>query len=232
MHYKYIIIEDLPKVAENLKHIVTTYENYYFKGLALNLEQALELITKQKPDLIFLDIELGSESGFNLFPLLKIQKLPIPFTIVTSRVINYAIDSIKIDAIDFVDKPFTVTKIETALKRFEEKYKQNNKQIVLKNRDGKQFIDTDKVYFIQAQGASSCIYTIDNIEYKFSKDLKEILEILPSNFERIHKSYIINNDYKCSLKSQTIHLKKLSLINPLKAITIVWNSGIKVSDKF
>lgn len=232
MKYKYIIVEDLPNVAENLKFNLSKFENYQCKGLAININQAEELILKYNPELIFLDIELGIESGFELIPRLTKSLQTLPFIIVTSIVTQYAIDSYKIDAIDFINKPYTYQKLKTALEMFELKHFQNNDTLIISNSNGKNFIKLEDIYFIQAHGSYTFIYTIHNQELKFSKDLKEIQEMLPAFFIRIHKSYVVNKTKLKSIKNQTAHLLPLDIENPLDVIKIVLNTGIKISENY
>lgn len=232
MKYKYIIIEDNTKTAENLKYILSDYPNYVYKGLAMNIKKGLELIATKQPDIMFLDIKLGTEIGFDIIKLLLESKSKIPFVIVNSTEKEYAIQSFKIDAIDFIDKPYTFSKVETALLRFEKKYAENNKIIELSNAKGKHYINKDDIYFLEAKGAYTYIYTITNLEYKFSKDLKQFIDLLPSNFVRVQKSYIININHQNIVKNQILHLKNYQIKNPLEPIKYVVNNGIKTSTKF
>lgn len=231
--YKYIIVEDLPHIAEDLHFFVDKFPSYDYKGLALNLSEAIQLIKKNKPHLVFLDIELNHESGFDLIKLIEQHNLHVPCIIVNSIVKDYAINSFDIDAIYFIDKPYTTTKIEMALTKFEKKYLEKNETLIIRNQDGEQFIKYADMYFIEGKGSGSYIYTVNNEEYKFAnKNLKEMIEMLPSYFTRIQKSYIINNNYRAIGDSQKMYLKKLPINSPLTPIKNAWSLGINLSDKY
>lgn len=230
--YKYVIVEDHPSVADDLKFFVDKFPNYDYKGLALNLSDAIRLIKKQKPHLVFLDIELNQESGFDLITLVEENNINVPCVIVNSRIKDYAIISFKIEAIDFVAKPYTTNSIQTALELFEKRYLEKNDTLIIKNKDGEQYIKFADIYFIEGKGSYSYIYTVNNKEFKFSKDLKYIVELLPSNFKRIQKSYIINNNYKRVGNSQKIYLRELPINAPLTPIKNAWIIGINRSDKY
>lgn len=230
--YKYIIVEDIPTIADDLQYFVDKFPKYEYKGLALNLTEAINLIKKHKPHLVFLDIELNDESGFDLMTLIEENNLHVPCVIVNSIKKDYAINSFKIDAIDFIDKPYTTDKIQIALKRFEQKYLDQNDTLIIRNKDGEQFIKYDDIYFIEADGTYSNLYTINNETYRFAKNLKEISEFLNHNFERIQRSFIINKRYKGKISNQKLFLKPLKINDIIKPIDTVIKNGISISDNF
>jgi two-component system LytT family response regulator len=230
--YKYIIVEDIPSIAEDLQFFVDKFPKYEFKGFALNLKEAINLIKKHNPHLVFLDIELNDESGFDLIPLIEKNNLHVPCVIVNSIKKDYAINSFKIDAIDFIDKPYTTDKIQTALVRFEKKYLEQNDTLIIRNKDGEHYIKYDDIYFIEASRTYSNVYTINNETYRFAKNLKEISELLNQNFERIQRSFIINKRYKGKISNQKMYLKPLQINNVNKDIDIVMKNGIAISDNF
>lgn len=231
--FKYIIVEDIPPIAEGLQFLVDKFPNYEYKGLALSLDEAINLIKKNKPHLVFLDIELNDESGYDLIPLIEENNLKVPYFIVNSIKKEYAVNSYDIDAVYFIDKPYTTPKIEVALAKFEKKYLEKNDTLIIRNQDGEQFIKYADMYFIEGKGSGSYIYTVNNEEYKFAnKNLKEMLEMLPSYFNRIQKSYIINNNYRAIGDSQKMYLKELPINSPLTPIKNAWSIGINISDKY
>lgn len=230
--FKYIIVEDLPHIAEDLQFFVDKFPNYDFRGLALNLTEAIQLIKKQKPQLVFLDIELNQESGFDLIKLIEENKLNVPCIIVNSRIKDYAINSFEIDAIYFIDKPYTTSKIQKALELFEKKYNNKNDTLYIKNSDGEHFIKFGDIYFIEANGTYSNLYTTENQTFRFAKNLKEISQQLNQNFIRIHRGFIINKQYKERIKGQKLFLKPLLIKGIDKAIETVIKNGIAISEKY
>jgi two-component system LytT family response regulator len=233
MHtYKYIIVENLPDVADILKFFVGKFPKYEFKGLALNLSEAIQLIQKHKPHLVFLDIELNHESGFDLITLVEENNLNVPCVIVNSIIKDYAIKSFDIDAIYFVDKPYTSTKIETALNKFEKKYLEKNDTLTIRNQEGEHFIKYENIYFIEAKGTYSHLYTIKNETYRFSKNLKEMSLLLNTNFARVHRSFIVNKNHVDKIKEQKVYLKPLLLNNMAHDIETVIKKGIMLPENF
>lgn len=230
--YKYIIVENFPIIAGKLKYLVDKFPKYDYKGLALNLSEAIQLIKKHKPHLVFLDIELNGESGFDLIKLIEENNIHVPCVIVNSIKINYAINSFKIDAIDFIDKPFTSEKIEIALEIFEKKYLNKNDTLLLRNKYGEHYIKYEDIYFIEADGTYSNLYTIKNEFHRFSKNLKEISEHLNDNFERIHRGFIINKKFKGLVTKQKVFLEPLKIKDILKPIEKVIKNGINLSENF
>ncbi|GHB53140.1 LytR/AlgR family response regulator transcription factor [Mongoliitalea lutea] len=227
--YKYIIVEDIPNLAEDLRYFIDRLSNYECKGIALCLNEAIQLIQSYKPEVVFLDIELNQESGFDLIPLIEQSELQVPCIIVNSVKKDYAIHSFKIDAIDFIAKPYTMDKVKEALALFEKRYRKANDTLLIRNKDGEHFIKYDDILFIEAQGTYSHLFTTNNEMYRFSKNLKEMEDFLSMDFLRVQRSYIVNRKHIQKTKNQKMYLKSFPINSPLKEIDFVVKNGIVIT---
>ena len=71
MKYTYIIIEDKKEAFDDLKTALLEYPSYKFIDTATNLNDGFSLIIKTKPNLIFLNVEIGEQKTFKLIIRLK-----------------------------------------------------------------------------------------------------------------------------------------------------------------
>lgn len=208
---KTIIIDDEEPARDYLEKII----NRYFPNKLLilkkctNIAEAVEAINTYNPDLVFLDIRMKSESGFDLFKKIDKTEFEVIFTTAYSE---YALEAIKQSALDYLLKPINHIELGQSLKKFEKKtqYKfeldrirllldniniSNNEypKIAFPSEYGYKLINSDKILYCKADINYTIIKLIDNSSFIISKTLKKIEELLPNNlFLRIHKSYLVN----------------------------------------
>jgi two-component system, LytTR family, response regulator len=203
---KAIIIDDEKKGREILHTLIQQYcEEVEVLGSAENSEKAYELIIKNKPDVIFLDIEMPDGDGFSLLERFD----DIPFQVIfTTAYDQYAIKAIKYHALDYLLKPFAIEDLQSALSNVR-KFAQSD---IIKNRyidflaahrltfsgrvalpikDGVIYLMICDIIRIESDGSYSTFYTNDG-QYMVSKNLKEYEDLMPSEFFRVHKSHLIN----------------------------------------
>ena len=110
-----LIVEDSPSDTLNLRTLLESYPAVRVIGEAPSLRQARELVLSRKPNLVFLDVELGPQLGTDLLPDLPTGTRLI-FTTVHRR---YAVDAFDIGAVDYLVKPITEDRLLRALRRIE-----------------------------------------------------------------------------------------------------------------
>lgn len=206
---KTIIIDD-EKQARN--SLISDLRKYTAKieiiGEADSVENAVKLIDSNHPNLIFLDINLGDGSGFNVLEKCSFKNFKVIFVTAYDQ---YAIKAFKVSALDFLLKPVDIDELGQAI----DKAIRTNDVEQLKNnlavyKENKTVVDTDKkivlreldvVHIVKLKDLISCeasgIYTTFYINNKeqivVSKNLKEYEGILESfGFLRVHNSYLIN----------------------------------------
>ncbi len=179
-------------------------------GIARNVEQGIQLIENQKPDLIFLDLEMGDSSSFGMLDYFKNPTFKIIFT---SEDEKHALKAFKYGAIDYIIKPFVPQDIlssidrvkrtqfnEAIYNRLDYLIRQNhigpNYKITIPTSEGINVLSISDILRIEADRSYCFIYLTDGDRILVSKPLKEIESLLPSDiFFRIHSAYLINLDY-------------------------------------
>lgn len=205
-----IIVEDEKHSRETLKSLIEEFcEGVNVVEMAENVEQAVDKITKHQPDLVFLDIELQTGTGFDVLKQLQHVNFEVIFTTAFE---HYAIKAIKFSSIDYLLKPIDMDELQAAIdkariKKDKELYKYqlelllknlNNpsgerKKICLATADGIEFIDVNAIIYCEANGSYTNFYLETNVKLMVSKNLKEYEQLLnDQNFLRVHNSYLIN----------------------------------------
>ncbi|MES2676100.1 MAG: LytTR family DNA-binding domain-containing protein [Pseudomonadota bacterium] len=112
---KALIIEDSRLSRLELKELLKTHKNIHLCGEASNSIEAIEIIQKEHPDLIFLDINLPGQNGFGLLEQLDYR----PKVIFITAHAEHAIRSFDYTAVDFLLKPISNEKLQKALRKLE-----------------------------------------------------------------------------------------------------------------
>lgn len=176
-------------------------------GSAANAQEALDLIRRVKPDLIFLDVELDGDSGFDL-----LEQLPDdgPEVVFTTGYEQYATRAFRTSATDFLMKPVEVDQLRDAVRKVAEKLRvaaaeqrygvlirnwhgQENEQIALSSSEGFVFIKLSDLIYCKGDGAYTYFFLRNDEKITVSKNIGEFEPLLaPRGFFRVHKSYLIN----------------------------------------
>ena len=204
-----IIVDDELKSRESLKILIEDFcEGVAVKALSQNVKEAIEAIETHKPDVVFLDIQLQRETGFDLLSQLKNVDFEVIFTTAFSE---YAIKAFKYSAIDYLLKPIDIEELKLSLAKVEKRKGQaigdrlqqllqnlravtsDNYKLALPTADGLVFVKVSEILYCEASSNYTEIFLSDNRKYVVSRTLKEYEDMLAEqNFYRIHHSYLIN----------------------------------------
>ncbi len=200
-----IIIEDELHVRNGLKKMLTILEpSINVIAETGYVKDAMQLLKTEKPDLVFLDIELEDGTGFDI-----LKQSEVNFSIIFTTAYNqYAIDAFKFSAIDYLLKPLDPTELQEAIKRAKlniENKKEHQKllRLLLNNIEKKEkkiVLKTTEQHFIfyikeiirlEADGAYTIFVTKDK-KIIVSRNIKYYQDILGNDFIRCHQSHLVN----------------------------------------
>jgi len=112
---KTIIVDDKWLVRSELKLLLSQYPSIDIVGEAGNIEEAEKLIAEEKPDVVFLDIQLPENTGFDL-----LDKLDVDFKIIFISAFNkYIPEAKKYHPVEFLLKPINAEKLSKTIKKLE-----------------------------------------------------------------------------------------------------------------
>lgn len=210
---KVLLVDDEAAARNTLKKMLADVApEIEIMGEANNLDKAFDLCVELRPDLVFLDVELGTEKGFSLLERPNIPPFKVIFVTAHEK---YSLQAIRASALDYLLKPVdpdelkaAVTKAAIAVdkddlsKRLDTlvhnlyHVEKEKKKLVLKTFDQIQIIDVKDI----VQCISDKNYTIfsmaDGNRLMVSKNLGEYEEMLADyGFFRIHHSHLVNVDF-------------------------------------
>lgn len=210
---KIVILEDEIPVLETITEIVENYcDETQLMGVARNIRTAKQLIQKTNPDLVLLDINLPDGTSFDLLEQLKNINFKIIFITAFEE---FAIQAIKLSAIDYLVKPIDPIELIAAIKKARDAVDLSNnnlklsallsnikglankpKKIILKTAENIYLIDVADIIRCESDGAYTRFYLNDGKKIMISKVIKDYEEMLHDyGFLRVHKSHIINLNF-------------------------------------
>ncbi|MCF6347614.1 MAG: LytTR family DNA-binding domain-containing protein [Flavobacteriaceae bacterium] len=177
--------------------------------------EAIKIIQEEKPDLVFLDIDMPEMDGFTLLQKLSYTNFDLIFTTAHDE---YALQAIKVSAIDYLLKPVDKDELITAVDKVVASRKSNQLEDKLQSlfsnlnksdkinvsADGKIYLlERDDVIMLKSDKSYTTVFLIDNKEILVTKTLKEVEKKFAfPEFFRVHNSFLINmNHVKEYLKS-------------------------------
>ena len=211
-----IIIEDQPPAQRILKKYISNADNLILKGTFSNPLEAKNYLSKEKIDLIFLDIHLPKMSGLEFLKSVENH----PKVILTTAYSEYALESYQYNVIDYLLKPFSYDRFLKSIQKVnnldnKSQFFNKNNSNILYIKTGYEVlkIDSNEIYYIKSDGDYTEIF-METKKILTSDSLKNWLEKLKSNFCQVHKSYIINEKHFNKLLKNQLYLNN-DIVIPL-----------------
>ncbi|ANZ97809.1 MULTISPECIES: LytR/AlgR family response regulator transcription factor [Brochothrix] len=219
-----LIVDDEPLAREELRFIVAEDDRVTFVDTAESVDEALEKMLDVKPTVIFLDIHLTNESGFDLAK--KIQRLQNPPKIIFATAYdNHALEAFQVDAIGYILKPFDDQRIYAALTKVYQQLQTSsdtttqeleNLRIALPLSDRIVMIDPTQILFASVENSQLTI-VLPKQNYQLNESLNWLEQRLDTHqFMRTHRSFIVNLNKITEIQPWFNHTYQLTLTNNAK----------------
>jgi len=219
-----LLVDDELSAIEGLELRLERVDGIHIIDMVTSVDEAIECVKNDLPDLIFLDIQMPGKSGFDL--LKQFQPEQHPAIVFVTAFHQYAVRAFEVEAVDYLLKPVRQARLNEAIERVRARrpdplYKQqlltasdaldgspgagssssssyrveSEKLIITDGRNSGQFVPFNEIVWVDAAGDYMCIHT-HNETYVMRARLKHLVEnILPPEFVRIHKSTAVNIRY-------------------------------------
>ncbi len=207
---KALVIDDEFNARNNLEMILNEYcDDVEEVRLAESAAQAREVLTEYDPDIVFLDIMMPEEDGFQFVDSLDDRNFALVFTTAHNE---YAIKAFKVNAVNYLEKPIDIEDVQATTQTVASAAPGSNGDLGQLKEMIREMIDTsgqdtiaipttsgytiakcDEVVHLEADESYTTVYLTNDRKLVSSKNIKSYEKILnPSMFFRVHKSHIIN----------------------------------------
>jgi DNA-binding LytR/AlgR family response regulator len=233
MKTKCMIVDDEPLAQRVIESHIEKLDDLELVCKCSNGLEAMNLLKKQKVDLVFLDIQMPELSGVEF---LKSLQNP-PSVIFTTAYRNYAIDAFELDVLDYLLKPVTFERFIKSINKYYEKVNAKTPKVFeTKTEEGDDFsfiyvrqkktmikVLLKDILYIESLKDYIRIFLENGKSLMTKQKISTMIELLPDkNFIRVHKSYIVNIEKIKTLSPTSIGLadKMIPIGRSYKAYTL------------
>ena len=214
MTVRAVVVDDERLGREKVLAMLAAHEDVQVVGECANGAEAVAEIRKQKPDLVFLDVEMPGSSAFDVLRKLRGERMPA-IVFVTAHD-EYAIRAFEVEAVDYLLKPFDRRRFNEALRRARKRIENGGAALpeklwsaieqladkkkepahwtrfVVRTRDRMLFVPTSDVDWIEAEGKYVRLHA-GSAAHLIREPITEVESRLdPAEFVRIHRKTIVN----------------------------------------
>lgn len=208
-----VIVDDEQHCIDHLTRLLKVHvDEIELAGHYLNVNDGLKAISTLQPDLVFLDVQIHDETGFDLLGRIKEKNFEVIFTTAFDR---FAVQAFKFSALDYLLKPVDPDDLSAALKKikpsvnhagFNEQINNLLFNIQSSNRqlqricvpvlNGMVFLNVNEIIRLKSDSNYTQFFLKDGQKILVSKTLKDFDELLSgTDFFRVHQSHLINLAY-------------------------------------
>lgn len=209
-----IALDDDIASLEIIETFCSNLDGICLQKTFLKTIEAREYLEKNPVDLLFLDVNLSSKTGFDFYKSLSgIQQTSVIFITAFK---DYAVDSYDVGAVDFLLKPFNFSRFSLAVERVIERKKllhqSNEEPLFFKADYGLVKIVSKEILYIEGHDNYVKIFLQNQKPMMIRMTLKEILEKIPEKyFLRIHRSTIVSLPQITAFKNKTAYINEIAL---------------------
>jgi two-component system, LytTR family, response regulator len=144
-----LIVDDERLARLELRRLLAAHPEVEIVGEARNVEEALDVVPKLAPDLIFLDIQMPGSTGFDLLERLE----DVPQVIFTTAYDAYAIHAFEVSALDYLLKPIAPTRLAAALAKVRPVRQQGRlEQVFVRDGDRCWIVRLPEIFLLESEG--------------------------------------------------------------------------------
>jgi two-component system LytT family response regulator len=145
---KAVIVDDERIARRELRRLLGAHPEIEIIGEAGNGDEALDLIDKQEPDIVFLDIEMPGMSGFDLLDHLR----DVPDVIFTTAYDQHALKAFEVNALDYLMKPIAPSRLAAALEKVRGRHTRFRDQMFLREGERCWIVRVGNIEVLESEG--------------------------------------------------------------------------------
>ncbi len=205
-----ILIDDEISNLENLRTLLVKHcPQVAILATAQSVGEAVEAIAQHVPDVVFLDIQMGEQTGFDILKLLPVRNFEVVFVTAYDQ---YGIQAVKFAALDYLLKPIDIDELISTVEKAESKLAKQLQssqlefllqqlrkpetqlsKIALPMQSEIRYVPLSEIIRCEADNTYTQFFLAGSEKIVVSKSLKEYADLLcPNGFLRTHQSHLVN----------------------------------------
>lgn len=210
-----IAVDDEPIALEVIKNLAAKIPFIDLKATFTNAFDAINFLSNEKIDLIFLDIKMPDITGIDF-----LKSIPnAPMVIFTTAYSEHAVQSFELDVIDYLLKPFSLSRFFKACNKAHGQYELKNKNdneskntsVFIKSGYGQTRVKLAEILYAESSG-NYVQFVLEDRKILSRLSMSEATDLLPaSGFIRIHRSYIAAKEHITKVEKKSVWVKHTEL---------------------
>jgi two-component system, LytTR family, response regulator len=218
MSYSVVIIDDEPPARAKLQRFIAELADFRVIAEVGTVEEGVDALRNTHPDVLFLDIQLGNRSGFDVLEALT----PTPLVIFTTAYSEYAVKAFELQALDYLLKPFDRERFTRSIERTREALKEPDhsdveervrrllaqipgrpataQQILIKDTDRAFFLSVDDIQRVSAAGNYVEVHARGKVHLVRDTLTTFIAQLDPLEFLRVHRSHVVRINFIAEMR--------------------------------
>ena len=218
MMLKALIADDEPLARERLRFLLSGDDDITIAGECRNGREVIAALRENRYDVLFLDIQMPSGSGFEIIE--QVGAAHMPNTVFVTAHNHYAVKAFEVHALDYLTKPVEAERLKAALDRVKERIalqtalltreqlklvlaslkggeaaqREYPRRLVVPNGTKDSFVNVDDIDWVEAADYYACLH-VGTRNLMLRETIKQLAETLdPRKFVRVHRCAIVNVD--------------------------------------
>jgi two-component system LytT family response regulator len=218
--YSVVIVDDEPPARAKLGRFIAELEDFRLLAAADSVDDAIAAVRSTGPDVIYLDIQLGTHSGFDVLD--GLSGVAAPLVVFTTAYSQHAVRAFEVQALDYLLKPFdrdrflhSVARVRSALAEpdrsdIEERVRRllasvpgrplPPKQILVRDGGRAYFLAVDDIQRVSAAGNYVEVHTAGKVQLVRHSLSGFIAQLDPNEFLRVHRSHVVRIGFIAELR--------------------------------
>lgn len=186
-----VIVDDEPLAIRAIQRLLAAHPDVAVAGTADSLARALRLIEAERPDAVFLDIELGTGNGFDVIAGLD----PVPGIVFVTAYPEHAVGAFAVEAVDFLVKPVLPDRLAESLRRLARRAPARPRTLELRTPSRTVYAEPAAIAALLAEGDFTRVHLAGQPPLLILRTLGQFERLLPAPpFHRPGRSTIVNLD--------------------------------------
>ena len=201
---KVLIVDDEAPGRSSMRQLLRAHSDVTVTGAVASLAEADRLLESDPPDLLFLDIQLRGESGFDLLPRLSDPAIRVVFVTAHNA---HAVRAFEVNALDYLLKPVEPQRLALTLQRVREGQTPPGSpaavedRVLVKSQGCHRWISWDEILFIQAEGNYTRVHLKNGDPVLVYQTLKAWRDSMPEHFLQLHRKTLVQTRAIVQLES-------------------------------
>ena len=220
MSYSVVIVDDEPPARAKLARFIAELEDFRVAAEADSVEEGIAVVRSTRPDVLYLDIQLGTRSGFDLVDGLR--DVSSPLVVFTTAYSEYAVKAFELQALDYLLKPFDRQRFLKSIERTRGALSEPDRsdveervrrllaqipgrpaaaaQILVRESDRAFFLSVDDIQRISAAGNYVEVHAKGKVHLIRDTLTSFIAQLDASEFLRVHRSHVVRVSFIAEMR--------------------------------